>query len=95
MMFNHFTENYQHFWREQNLFDNMLEEGFTTIVLPTLSTMILFIITLNLFRYLVGKPCIHIRDVTKEHNWKSITRENKVCIYVYVSSNILFIIFSD
>ncbi|XP_076390877.1 diacylglycerol kinase epsilon isoform X3 [Megachile rotundata] len=55
----------------------MLEEGFTTIVLHTLSTMIFFIFTINFFRYLIGEPRIHIRDVTKQHNWKSIRRETK------------------
>ncbi|XP_053994936.1 diacylglycerol kinase epsilon [Hylaeus anthracinus] len=55
----------------------MLEDGLTTIVLPTLSTMIIFLFTLNFFRYLIGKPYIHIRDVTKEHNWKPITRAKK------------------
>ncbi|CAK9832937.1 Diacylglycerol kinase epsilon [Anthophora retusa] len=55
----------------------MLEDGFTTIILRTLSTMTLFILILNFFRYLIGEPRIHIRDVTKEHNWKSIRRETK------------------
>ncbi|KZC08572.1 PREDICTED: diacylglycerol kinase epsilon [Dufourea novaeangliae] len=55
----------------------MLEEGFTTIVLQTLSTMIFFVVTLNFFRYLIGEPHIHIRDVTKQHSWKSAKNETK------------------
>lgn len=56
----------------------MLEDGFTTVVLPTISTMIFFLFTLNFFRYLVGEPYIHIRDVTKQHSWKTIRQETKV-----------------
>lgn len=70
----------------KNLLGNMLEDGFVTIVLHTLSTTLFFILTLNLFRYLIGDSRIHIRDVTKEHNWKSIRRETKVYVlqYTYV-----------
>ncbi|XP_071869756.1 diacylglycerol kinase epsilon isoform X1 [Bombus fervidus] len=54
----------------------MLEDGYSTNVLCALFT-IFFILMLNFFRYLVREPHIHIRDVTKEHNWKSIRRETK------------------
>ncbi|KAK9299621.1 hypothetical protein QLX08_007421 [Tetragonisca angustula] len=54
----------------------MLEDGCSTIVLCVLFS-IFFILILHLFRYLVKEPHIHIRDVTKEHNWKSIKRETK------------------
>ncbi|XP_078039440.1 diacylglycerol kinase epsilon isoform X1 [Augochlora pura] len=55
----------------------MLEEELSTIVLPTLSTMLFFIFTLYFFRYLIGEPHIQIRDVTKQHNWKSTRKETK------------------
>ncbi|XP_017893170.1 diacylglycerol kinase epsilon isoform X2 [Ceratina calcarata] len=61
----------------ENLLDNMLEDGVTTIVVHTLSTMFFFVLLLNIFQYLIGKPRIPIRDVTKEHNWKSIKNETK------------------
>ncbi|XP_024940826.1 diacylglycerol kinase epsilon isoform X2 [Cephus cinctus] len=35
------------------------------------------IIIKSFIRYLVGDPHIHIRDVTKEHNWKTIKRISK------------------
>jgi len=56
----------------------MWDEDLNTIVLPTLSTMIFFVFTVNFFRYLIGNPRIQIRDVTKEHNWKAITGTTKV-----------------
>lgn len=56
----------------------MWEEGLNTIVLPTLSTMIFFIFTLNFLKYLVGESHIQIRDITKEHNWKTIRGTSKV-----------------
>ncbi|XP_076247982.1 diacylglycerol kinase epsilon isoform X2 [Calliopsis andreniformis] len=69
----------------------MFGDGFTTIILPTLSTMIFFIFTLNFFRYLVGEPHIHIRDVTKKHNWKSIRQETKAYYCSICESLLLYI----
>jgi len=56
----------------------MWDEGLNAIVLPTLSTMILFVFTINFFRYIMGTSHLQIRDVTKEHNWKMITETSKV-----------------
>ncbi|XP_033330475.2 diacylglycerol kinase epsilon [Megalopta genalis] len=66
----------------------MLEEELSTIVLPTLSTMLFFIFTLYFFRYLIGEPHIHIRDVTKQHNWKSLRKETKA-YYCSICENLL------
>ncbi|RLU26489.1 hypothetical protein DMN91_000285 [Ooceraea biroi] len=55
----------------------MWDESLNTIVLPTLSTMIFFVFTFNFLRYLMGNSHIQIRDVTKEHNWKTITGTTK------------------
>ncbi|KAF3428058.1 hypothetical protein E2986_12619 [Frieseomelitta varia] len=65
--------------RCQIILDDMKEaflDGCSTIVLCALFS-IFFILILHLFRYLVKEPHIHIRDVTKEHNWKAIKRETK------------------
>jgi len=56
----------------------MWDEGLNSVVLPTLSTMILFVFTINFFRYLMNTSHIQIRDATKEHNWKTITGTSKV-----------------
>lgn len=58
-------------------FDNMWEEGLHAVVLPTLSTMIFLVVTINFFRYLIGGPHIQIRDATKEHSWKPISGASK------------------
>ncbi|CAL1686703.1 unnamed protein product [Lasius platythorax] len=55
----------------------MWDEDLNIIILPTLSTMIFFIFTINFFRYLLSNSHIQIRDVTKEHNWKSIKGTTK------------------
>ncbi|XP_070156608.1 diacylglycerol kinase epsilon [Polyergus mexicanus] len=55
----------------------MWDEDLNIIILPTLSTMIFFVFTVNFFRYLIGNSHIQIRDVTKEHNWKSIRGTTK------------------
>ncbi|XP_012256504.2 diacylglycerol kinase epsilon [Athalia rosae] len=44
----------------------------TDVVLPTVSTMIIFVLTVNIVRYLMAEPHIQIRDATKEHSWKNI-----------------------
>ncbi|XP_029041823.1 diacylglycerol kinase epsilon isoform X1 [Osmia bicornis bicornis] len=67
----------------------MLEEGFTTIILHTLSTMLFFLFTINLFRYLIGEPPIHIRDVTKQHSWKSIGRGETKSYYCNICESLL------
>ncbi|KAG6802050.1 diacylglycerol kinase epsilon isoform X1 [Apis mellifera caucasica] len=54
----------------------MLEDGVTTTILCTFF-IIFFVLILNFFQYLARESYIHIRDVTKEHNWKSIKKENK------------------
>jgi len=56
----------------------MWDEDINTIILPTLSTVIFFVFTIKFFRHLMRNPHIQIRDVTKEHNWKPITRTTKV-----------------
>ncbi|XP_011139591.1 diacylglycerol kinase epsilon [Harpegnathos saltator] len=50
----------------------MWEENLNTIVPAMLSTMVFFIFTLNFLRYLVDDQHIPIRDITKEHNWKTV-----------------------
>lgn len=59
----------------------MLEDGITTTILCTFF-IIFFVLILNFFQYLARESYIHIRDVTKEHNWKSIKKENKVNLYI-------------
>jgi len=56
----------------------MWDEDINAIILPTLSTVIFFVFTINFFRHLMRNPHIQIRDVTKEHNWKPITGLTKV-----------------
>ncbi|XP_011699774.1 PREDICTED: diacylglycerol kinase epsilon [Wasmannia auropunctata] len=73
----------------------MWNEDLNTIILPTLSTMIFFVFTVNLFRYLVGSPHIQIRDVTKEHNWKAISGITKayycsICEALLLNRDALF-----
>lgn len=73
----------------------MWNEDLNSIILPTLSTMIFFIFTINFFRYLVGSPHIQIRDVTKEHNWKTISGVTKVLLGIYkpiLRSSLIFFI---
>ncbi|KAF7405816.1 hypothetical protein HZH68_005185 [Vespula germanica] len=55
----------------------MWEEGFKTIILPTLSTMLVFVLVINFFRRITEETYIHIRDVTQEHNWKPIRKVTK------------------
>ncbi|CAL7933848.1 unnamed protein product [Xylocopa violacea] len=72
----------------------MLEDGFTSIVLHTLSTMVFFVFILNFFQYLLGDPHIYIRNVTKKHNWKSVRKDTKayycsICESLLLKSGIL------
>lgn len=64
----------------------MWEEGFKSIILPTLSTMLVFVLVINFFRRITEETYIHIRDVTQEHNWKPIRKVTKVirCNVCYV-----------
>ncbi|XP_066588892.1 diacylglycerol kinase epsilon isoform X2 [Prorops nasuta] len=55
----------------------MWENEFNGVILPTISSMIIIAITFNFFKYLLSGSHIHIRDVTKEHNWKSIRQLSK------------------
>ncbi|KAI4494193.1 hypothetical protein M0802_009062 [Mischocyttarus mexicanus] len=55
----------------------MWEEGFKTVILPTLSTMLVFVLVINFFRRITEETYIHIRDVTQEHNWKPIRKVTK------------------
>lgn len=61
----------------------MWDEDLITIALPTVSTIVFFVFTVNFFRYLIGIPQIQIRDVTKEHNWKAINETAKVLLRIY------------
>jgi len=61
----------------------MWDEDLITIALPTMSTIVFFVFTVNFFRYLIGSPHIQIRDVTKEHNWKAINETAKVFLRIY------------
>ncbi|XP_046428712.1 diacylglycerol kinase epsilon isoform X1 [Neodiprion fabricii] len=52
----------------------MWEGELSDVILPTVSTMIIFVMTINIVRYLMAEPHIHIRDATKSHSWKPIKR---------------------
>ncbi|KYM94857.1 PREDICTED: diacylglycerol kinase epsilon [Cyphomyrmex costatus] len=66
----------------------MWDEDLVTIALPTMSTIILFVVTVNFFKYLMNGPHIQIRDVTKEHNWKAI-RETAKAYYCSICEALL------
>ncbi|XP_043281428.1 diacylglycerol kinase epsilon [Venturia canescens] len=55
----------------------MWEAGFGTVILPTVSTLVVFVITVNLVKYLMCDSHLQLRDVSKEHNWTTIAGNNK------------------
>ncbi|XP_034933931.1 diacylglycerol kinase epsilon [Chelonus insularis] len=55
----------------------MWEAGLCTVIIPTVSTMIIYMLTVNLMRYLMRDPHISIRDASKNHNWTTIIRHDK------------------
>lgn len=48
-----------------------------TIIVPTISTMLLFVFTIKFFKYFIGEQHIQIQD-SKHHNWKIIKKTSKV-----------------
>ncbi|KAJ8681555.1 hypothetical protein QAD02_017347 [Eretmocerus hayati] len=54
----------------------MWTEGLYTCVLPTISTMIIFVVTINVVKFLIGEFNVHIRD-RKKHNWQVIRRTSR------------------
>lgn len=56
----------------------MWETGFGTVILPTVSTLVVFVITINLIKYFMGDSHLQLRDVSEEHNWTTIAGNNKV-----------------
>lgn len=59
----------------------MWDNGLCTIIIPTVSTVLLYVITMNVVKYFMKDSHIPIRDVSKQHNWTSIKGDSKVCIY--------------
>ncbi|XP_011305118.1 diacylglycerol kinase epsilon isoform X1 [Fopius arisanus] len=67
----------------------MWENGLGTVLIPTVSTMIIYVITLNLVRYLMKDSHIPIRDVSKNHNWKNIDRGSNKAYYCSICESLL------
>lgn len=57
-------------------------DGIGSIVFPTVSTVILFFVTVNVVRYLVGELNINVRD-KKIHKWQPIDRTTRVMNTIY------------
>ena len=55
----------------------MWADGFYGCFLPTVSTMIIFVVTINVVRFLIGEFNVHVRD-SKKHNWQIIKRTSRV-----------------
>lgn len=55
----------------------MWADGFYGCLLPTVSTVIVFVVTLNVVRFLIGEYNVHIR-YSKTHNWQNINRTSRV-----------------
>jgi len=49
------------------------------VFLPTLTTILIFIFTINIIKYLTSDPHIPIRDTTKQHNWQHAKLLSKPC----------------
>lgn len=62
----------------------MWSEDLNIKIISTVSTVIFCVFTINFFRYLLNSSHIQIRDVTKEHNWKSIKGTTKVFSRIYI-----------
>ncbi|XP_072744672.1 diacylglycerol kinase epsilon-like isoform X1 [Anoplolepis gracilipes] len=70
----------------------MWDEDLNVVVLPTLSILIFFVLTMYFFRYLINSYIqldlisshIQIRDITKEHNWKPMSEITKAVKSGYV-----------
>ena len=59
------------------------DSGFAlTVVLPTISTIVLFVLSVNIVKYLMTDSHLHVRDVSKNHNWTIITGSNKVTVKI-------------
>ncbi|KAL7288695.1 hypothetical protein TKK_0017420 [Trichogramma kaykai] len=54
----------------------MWSEGIYGCLLPTVSTMIIFVVTVNVVKFLIGEYNVHIRD-RKKHNWQLIKRTSR------------------
>lgn len=67
----------------------MWEMELSSVILPTISTMLFVAFTFNVFRYLIGDRHIHIRDSTKKHSWKSIRGTSKVSHRLFILDHTL------
>ena len=56
----------------------MWEIEIGTLIVPTVSTVILFIFTVNFFKYFMVEQHIQIQDMSKHHNWKVINKTSRV-----------------
>jgi hypothetical protein len=60
----------------------MWAEGLYGCLFPTVSTMIIFVVSVNVIRFLIGEFNIHIKD-SKKHNWQVIKRTSRVNYTLY------------
>lgn len=57
------------------------ESGLCTIIISTLSTLIIYVITIKVIKYFMKDAHIPIRDVSKQHNWTNIKGNTKVFFF--------------
>jgi len=54
------------------------DAGLMNVFVPTLTAILIFIVTINIIKYLTSDPHIPIRDTTKQHNWQHAKLLSKV-----------------
>ncbi|XP_058800451.1 diacylglycerol kinase epsilon isoform X2 [Phymastichus coffea] len=69
----------------------MWTDGFYGCFLPTVSTMIIFVVTINVVKFLIGEFNVHVRD-NRRHNWQNIKRSSRayfcnVCESLLIAAN--------
>ncbi|XP_074098663.1 diacylglycerol kinase epsilon [Cotesia typhae] len=67
----------------------MWDSGFCNVIIPTVSTMIIYVLTVNLVRYLMRDNCLSIRDVSKNHNWTPIVSRSNKAYYCNICESLL------
>ncbi|CAD6241355.1 GSCOCG00002681001-RA-CDS [Cotesia congregata] len=67
----------------------MWDSGFCNVIIPTVSTMIIYVLTVNLVRYLMRDNCLSIRDVSKNHSWTPIISSSNKAYYCSICESLL------
>ncbi|XP_014298896.1 diacylglycerol kinase epsilon isoform X2 [Microplitis demolitor] len=67
----------------------MWDSGLCNVIIPTVSTMIIYVLTVNLVRYLMRDNHLSIRDVSKKHNWTPIVSSSNKAYYCSICESLL------